>query len=269
MTVPNGPLREELRRLARATDGGLLTVGVATRVLENNPRSAALRLGALARSGWLVRVRRGLYYVPPIDAGEIPAVEDSFLLANALYAPCYIGGWSAAEHWGLTEQIFQETFVATGANVRSRAQTKLGTRFRLTSISVTRVQSVATSWRGHVRLRISSPERTIADACLDPHWVGGMRHLAQIVAEYRDSKGASADRLVEELFVIGKGAAWKRAGFLAELVWPEASVVVRAALRERSAGVVRLDPTIPNRGRMNRRWGLWINAELPLMAAAS
>jgi hypothetical protein len=29
-----------------------------------------------------------------------------WLVAHKLFSPCYIGGWIAAHHWGLTEQIF-------------------------------------------------------------------------------------------------------------------------------------------------------------------
>ena len=40
-------------------------------------------------------------------------VDESWVLARAVFEPCYIGGWSAAEHWGFTEQIFNSTMVFT------------------------------------------------------------------------------------------------------------------------------------------------------------
>ena len=263
MDTPIRSLRDELRRLARAAEGSLLTVEGAATALGASSRTAALRLGALARSGWVVRVRRGIYHLPSIEAGATSGPEDPFVLADALFAPCYIGGWSAAEHWGLTEQLFTDTFVVTAANIRLRNQTALGARFRLVRVARARVESVPSIWRRHQRLRVSSPERTIADACADPSWVGGVRHLGQILDEYLHSQGADSSRVVAALREVGRGAAWKRAGILAECVWPDAKTLIDAALRARSTGVVRLDPAITGRGKLNRRWGLWINAELP------
>lgn len=65
--------------------------------------------------GWPRRVRRGLYLVLPLEAQSDRAitVEDPWILADELFSPCYIGGWSAAQHWGLTEQIFRSVFVVT------------------------------------------------------------------------------------------------------------------------------------------------------------
>ena len=34
------------------------------------------------------------------------SLEDPLVIAEKLFSPCYVGGWSAAEYWGITEQIF-------------------------------------------------------------------------------------------------------------------------------------------------------------------
>jgi len=75
---------------------------------------AAKTMARLANKGWLSRVRRGLYVPVPIESATTdPALQDPWLIAQKLYAPCYIGGWSAAEHWQLTEQVFQRIVVMT------------------------------------------------------------------------------------------------------------------------------------------------------------
>jgi len=121
--------------------------------------------------GWVARVRRGLYYLPPLEAGTDPIAEDSWTLAHRLLAPCYIGGWSAAEHWGLTEQLFRSAFVVTAANIHSREQTVFGATFRLVRVKQERVESVGETWRGQVRVRVSNAERTLIDG-LAPHGSG-------------------------------------------------------------------------------------------------
>ena len=41
-------------------------------------------------------------------------------MASRLFGPeCYIGGWSACEHWSLTDQLFLTTVVVTTRRVRS------------------------------------------------------------------------------------------------------------------------------------------------------
>jgi len=235
---------------------------VAAIALDLSGRGAALTLARLERAGWLKRIRRGLYYLVPLEGGAGAVVEDAWVLADAAFAPCYIGGWSAAHHWGLTEQSFRSTFVATAASLRTRSQTLLGAEFKLVKVPRARVESVLSVWRGSVKVRVSSAERTIIDACDDPSWVGGIRHLGEIVRRYRDSAMDHGEALLIELKSRRSGAAFRRAGFLVERLWPEATRLIAGALAQRPAGVIRLDPATRGRGTMSRRWGLWVNAEV-------
>jgi len=99
--------RLKLAKLLRDTKG-TISVEQATGSLDLSPKKAAKTLAWWAKQGWLSRVRRGLYVPVPLETrtGDV-ALEDPWLVAERLFAPCYIGGWSAAEHWDLTEQIFR------------------------------------------------------------------------------------------------------------------------------------------------------------------
>lgn len=255
--------KETLRRLARGARAGLVTTQRSAELLGVEANGASLVLGRLVRRGWLSRVRRGLYLILPLEAGrEGTAVEDPWLLARELYAPCYIGGWTAAEHWGLTEQLFHATFVVTSANIRRSGETFLGAEFHLARGTRERVSQVGQVWRGRERIAISDRERTIADALSNPRWVGGVRHLIQILRTYRESKEWNPNRLIERIVEIGSGAPFKRLGYLAETVLKSDPLLVNMALARRTSGVVKLDPTIVERGRINTRWGLSINVPL-------
>lgn len=222
-----------------------------------------MTLGRLVRQGWLARVRRGLYLVLPLEANSRGgAVEDPWVLARELYSPCYIGGWSAAEHWGLTEQLFRSTFVVTAAAIRHTNESFVGTEFHLVRAKKSRVSSVRPIWRGRERVSVSDRERTIADALASPSWVGGIRHLAQMLRSYRSAKEWNPNRLLERVGEVDSGAAFKRLGYLAETVLSAEPVLVDAALARRTAGVVKLDPAVEGRGRLTKRWGLWINVAL-------
>jgi predicted transcriptional regulator of viral defense system len=256
--------RDLLAKLARAARGGILTVSNAGAVMDLPRRKTAMSLGALARRGWLLRARRGLYYVLPLEAqpGRPTISEDPWVLAREAFSPCYIGGWSAAEHWGLTEQLFRSTLVVTAKNFRTTKINVLGNEFRLFRVPHSRIAGTINVWRGRERVPISDRERTIIDALRRPELCGGVRHLADIMREY----GRSAERDFRKLSNVARefanGATWKRLGYLAEVLWPEEKALAGEARNHLTAGIVKLDPRVSRRGTLLRRWGLWINAAI-------
>lgn len=261
--MPTEDARDRLRRLARGSRSGLLTTARAAELLDISTTTAPLVLGRLVRGGWLARVRRGLYLVVPLEADrETVAMDDPWVLARELFSPCYIGGWTAAEHWGLTEQLFRSTFVVTAASVRSSSPSFLGSEFHLARSSGSRVASVLPVWRGREKVAVSDRERTISDALAVPGWVGGVRHLAEILRAYRSSAEWSPERLVARVAEAGSGAAFKRLGFLTENVLGGDPYIAERALAGRTTGVIRLDPGAPGRGRLITRWRLWKNVEI-------
>ena len=108
-TEPGGLSARGRRDLATLFGAGqrTVTVDAAAAALGVSRESAARRLSAWASRGWLRRVRRGLYIAVPVDARD-PATwnEDPWYLADLVWDPCYIAGWSAANHWALTDQVF-------------------------------------------------------------------------------------------------------------------------------------------------------------------
>lgn len=110
--------RERLARVLRE-GGELVTVEDAVRALGTDRRRAAKLLARWTEQGWLQRIRREVYVPIPMEAlsGDQP-LEDPWVLVPQLFEPGYVGGWSAAEHWGLTEQIFHEVCVFTVRPVR-------------------------------------------------------------------------------------------------------------------------------------------------------
>src|SRR6266496_3854148 len=105
-------------------------------------------LAYLARRGWLSRVRRGLYVAVPLDTrrpGEW--VEDAWVVADRVYRPCYIGGWSACEHWNFTEQLFRTLLVVTGRSVRRSEVSYPGVQLHVTSRSPDMIFGTVGVWR--------------------------------------------------------------------------------------------------------------------------
>ena len=141
---------EELHRRAH----GAFDVSEASRILGVDREEAGQLLGYLARRGWLSRVRRGLYVAVPLDArhsGEW--IEDPWVVADRLFSPCYIGGWSACEHWDLTEQLFRTLLVVTARRVRHRDREIQGIPFHLTVRNQEALFGTVAVWRGQDRWR--------------------------------------------------------------------------------------------------------------------
>lgn len=255
--------RVTIAKLAKAAHGGLLDVHSAADALALSPKAAAAKLAALARRDWLVRARRGLYLVPALEAepGRSSVAEDPWILAREAFSPCYIGGWSAAEHWELTEQIFRSTLVVTAANVRAQSIKLLGHEFRLFRIPRSRITGTTLVWRGSERVPVSDRERTIIDALRSPEICGGIRLVADIMREYNRQEH-DLKKLIEVAKKTANGAAWKRLGYLAEILWPHETALPDEASGHLTSGNVKLDPTIRARGKLARRWKLWVNAKV-------
>ncbi len=219
----------------------------------------------------MARGRRGCYIILPLESGSRSqvAVEDAWILARELYAPCYIGGWSAAEHWGLTEQLFRSTFVVSAASVRRKKERILGAEFEIVRVPPGRLRGAALVWRGRERVPASDRERTLVDGLVRPGWLGGIRHLAEALRVYRESRDWNPEKLRTTLLSVGRGTAFKRLGYILETLLPDERDLIEFARASRTAGLVKLDPAVSIRGRANKRWGLWVNVALPEGGAAT
>ena len=256
--------RTVIAKLARESIGGLITVRSAARTLALSPKATSMKLSSLVRRGWLRRARRGLYLVLPLEVepGKPTVAEDPWVLAHEAFSPCYVGGWSAAEHWGLTEQLFRSTLVITAASVRSRTVQLLGNEFHLFRVPADRISGTVLVWRGSERVPVSDQERTIVDCLRYPELCGGIRHLFNIIREYGQNEKRNFEKLASRATEAKSGAVWKRLGYFAELLWPNEVALVDEARHHVTTGYIRLDPSVRRRGRLLRRWRLNINVSL-------
>lgn len=228
-----------------------------------NRKAANLLLSRLHQKGWLRRLRRGVYAVVPLESETTdPAIEDVWPLAMELFAPCYISGWSAAEHWDLTEQIFNSVSLVTGSPQRSSSQTIAAVKFKTRSIAPERIFGTSRIWLGSRAVEVADPHRLIVDVLDAPDFGGGCRHTMDVVSAYWKSEHHDAKTLLEYALRYERGAVLKRMGFSAE----RAGVASRNWLDEVESnltkGVIRLDPKSGIDGRLDRRWRVRVNMPL-------
>jgi predicted transcriptional regulator of viral defense system len=260
--------RERLMVLHRALPGPF-TAEDAAMALEV-PRDEAARItGYLASKGWLSRIRRGLFTVVPLEA-QVPEEwrADPWLVAARVFAPCYIGGWSACEHWGLTEQLFRSVLVVSAVRQRSATMTVQGTEFRVATRQPDALFGTRSVWRGRERVEVSDPTKTIVDVLDDPSIGGGIRTVADVLREYVSGGFRDSELLVTYADQLGNRTVFKRLGYLLETLDLGPIDLIETCLSRRSAGLAKLDPSIRSDGRITKRWGLRINAQIHTAVSA-
>jgi len=160
---------------------------MAAKVLSLSRTEAAKLLSRWAAQGWLQRVRRGIYIPVPLESERADsAPEDSWVIAEAAFAPCYICGWSAAGHWALTGQVFRVVLVSTTRRPRDREPKMGGIGFRLRTVNEKAFFGLKAVWRA--RVKVSDPSRTLIDLMSDPSLGGGLRSSVDMLQSYLASK---------------------------------------------------------------------------------
>ena len=229
-------------------------------ILDVSRVAAAKKLARWASKGWLSRVRRGLYVTVPLESRTADvALEDPWLIVDRLYAPCYIGGWSAAEHWELTEQIFRTIVVMTTQKPRDRSPIIKATSLLLRTVQEKAMFGLKSVWRGPVKILISDPSRTILDVLNDPLLGGGLRSTTDFLVNYLKSVNRDLDLLIDYADRLGNGAVFKRMGFLLQRLIPEEKEMIEACRKRMTTGNARLDPAL-DCDRLVTRWRLWVPA---------
>lgn len=106
---------------------------------------------------------------------------------------------------------------------------------------------------------VTDREKTIIDGLDLPQYVGGIEEVAKALTS--SWKSLNEEKLRKYAVKIGNSAVAKRLGFLMEaLGLGNIDALRKVALL--APGFSPLDPTLPRRGKYNRRWGLLINAEV-------
>jgi predicted transcriptional regulator of viral defense system len=235
----------------------LVTTEDAMKALATDRSTSAKLLSRWQRQGWLKRVGRGIYAPVPLDALTTEQVlKDPWVLVPALFAPGYVGGWTAAEHWDLTEQIFRSIFVFTARSFRKKEQTVQGSSFTLTHIPGDALFGTKTLWRGQARVAIADKHRTLVDMLADPATGGGIRHVDHCLQNYLRDPEASPDTLIRYAEKLGNGAVFKRLGFLISQQ-PGHEALAKACRERLTQGNAKLDPALSCR-RLVKAWRLWI-----------
>ena len=211
-----------------------------------------------AKSGWIVRLRRGIYALSGALPGSMPLHE--FEIAMALVRPAAISHWSALSYHGLTEQTPRHVFVLTSARsiprVRgNRKHAEPGypvgnTIYRFVQVKPDRFFGIDEVWIEEARIKITDPERTLVDGLTAPQYFGDFSEVLHAF-EMRKPK-IDLERIIGYALKLDAATA-KRLGWVLEH-----EGVKPSRLKELQTVPIKgyrvLDPTGPRRGPCDRRW---------------
>jgi predicted transcriptional regulator of viral defense system len=223
-------------------------------------------LHELARSGWVRRLRRGLYAVDETHRGG--SAPHPFAIATVLVEPSAISHWSALAHHGLTEQIPLIVTASTTRDVvtpRMRGVTSQsdepastwevdGLAIRYIRVQPDRFWGFDDVWVDELsRVRITDRERTVLDAFVSPGFFGSIGEVLGILEEHLSE--LDVERLVSYALRYGQDAAIKRLGYALEQLGADPEAI--CPLRDVPVrGYRLLDPQGPDRGPYVAAWRL-------------
>lgn len=215
----------------------------------------------LSNTGWIVRLKKGLYVISSFFPGISPIHE--FEIAMALVHPSAISHWSALHFHGMTEQIPQRVYVTTTQAIvvsRSAKRLKKGQRsssqeingiiYEFVRIKPERFFGTKDYWLGEARVTITDHERTLIDGLVAPKYSGGWSEVYSAF-ESQFSK-LDLDKMVNYSIRLDAVIA-KRLGWILEKLGAEDSILQRLenvpvkGYRVLDAGGIR-------KGTCNRRW---------------
>lgn len=257
---PAGLGKLERARLSAILRNTRVTISVreAASILDMPATKTAKLLAWYAQKGWLSRVYYGVYIPVPLESGTTDIVfEDPLAIPEKLFAPCYIGGWSAVEYWGMTDQIFRSVIVMTQLKPKNRQILIKDTQYLLHTTQPALFFGLKKVWRSNIQIYVSDPTKTIIDLLSEPAWGGGLRPTVEILKYYFRSNEKNITSLVDYLQKTNNGAIYKRLGFLVEKYFPEEQYLIETCKNNLKSGKVKLDPNLKS-NKLVTKWQLWV-----------
>jgi predicted transcriptional regulator of viral defense system len=229
-------------------------------ITESQERSLFHRL---ANTGWIVRLKRGVYLVPPrIPAGGKYSPGIALILQklmqehNGKYQVC---GPTAFNFYGFDDQIPNVTYVY---NNRISGRRTIGSlEFQFTKVADRRLGATNTvRVQNGGEIIYSSRVRTLMDAVYDWSRFNSLpRGYVWIRQDINQSPGL-VSKLVEATAHYGNQATVRRIGYLLDTLSQPSEIIKRLQRQlSNSRSLIPWIPVKPARGRVNRKWGVIVN----------
>ena len=229
-------------------------------ITESKERSLLHRL---SHSGWIVRLKRGVYLIPPrIPAGGKYSPGAALILKKLMeegdgkYQIC---GPTAFNFYGLDDQIPSVTYVYNNRISGSRVIGNLAFQFIKIADKLLGSTNAVRTPEG-IKVIYSSKTRTFMDAIYDWSRFNGLPRGYEWIRQEIKKDPMLASELVDVTAKYGNQATVRRIGYLLDALIRPSRIINQ--LQRQLSNSKALIPWIPSRlakGKVNRKWGIIVN----------
>lgn len=217
----------------------------------------------LSDSGWILRLKRGLYLVPSRIPARGKYSPGAALILQKLMeeegGKYQICGPTAFNFYGLDDQIPSVTYLYNNRTSGKRLIGSLAFQFiqvaeeRLGAVNVVRT-------RENIEIIYSSKARSLMDAVYDWSRFNSLPRGYVWIKEEIKNEPDLASELIEVTAKYGNMATTRRIGYLLDTLIRDPRMMNR--LQRKLSPSSSLIPWIPGRsakGKINRKWGIIVN----------
>jgi len=250
------------KRLSKVLESSprVITSATVAEILSLSSKEASRVLSRWCKSGWLYRVKRGVYIPVPMDSTDNNIIlEEPFVIAEAIYHPGYIGGFSAIKYWDLSEQIIETVYYFSARQLKDRNPVYGSIKFKIKTVKKDKIFGTKTIWYGSKKVKVSNPTKTIVDILDDPKLVGGMTVVYDIFNEYVETEYCDFKMLINYAERINNKTILKRLGFMIDVKFNETPEELADINEKISSGYSNFDPLV-NSKFIIEKWKLKVPA---------
>lgn len=234
---------------------------------ERNPSYLARLLTKMVNDGKLIKLRQGLYYIVPLEQNGRNFIPNWHLVGKYLMKGknYYIGYYSAMQIHSLITQPSMTEIIVTDVQVKPSKIEVQGTRFQFVYHNQQRFFGGAMTWINDFnKVKCSDLEKTLVDSFIHPHYSGGMVEIAKAVYETKDK--INKDKLFNYFTQAGSKVAARRYAFICDLLDIGDAHHAGLLANNLTGTILRLDTSLPDRGKINTQYGLRINRDIQTIA---
>lgn len=224
---------------------------------------AAFLLSRFVSQKHLLHLKRGVY-LPVSHKGLTPeeSFSDPFVVIPAVFPRSYIGGWSMANHWGLTEQLFQNVSVLNEKAVHISEKHVGRYQFFLFKAPLPLSLGIENIWIEGQQISVSNVHRTMVDMIENPRCAGGIQNVIDCAKIYFREFDSLEDFTLYATSV-KKGVFFKRLGYLIEKFFDNGHPLCVLAKTKITKGASPIDSHMKCE-KLITRWNLFINEGLDI-----
>ena len=213
----------------------------------------------MVKEGLLIRLKKGLYHIVPLNEDAKDFIPDWHLVAKYLMRArnYYVGYYSAMQIHGLITQPSLKEIIVTDIQIKPSITRVSNVEFQFVHHIEKRFFGFENTWiDDHNRVKCSDLEKTLVDCFSKPQYSGGIIEIGKAVHETRDR--IDTEKIFNYFTKFQSHVAIKRYLFICHLLnyW---SGQHQQALSAITSSVSPLDTTAPIEGKVDGQFSLRIN----------